>query len=106
MTDVENLNEVLVVNGSEQFVDEGVCVSILEWLTMQRRGADVWRLKYVQVDDRTLRKYRIIYAFYNAGEVCGERLIRVLAVVHRDELDDYNPDSLIARRIREDYESY
>lgn len=75
---------------------------IQKWVSQQRRGNNLWRLKIWETEEQAL-SYRIIYAFQPVSASNPRPCIFVLAVFHRTEFD-YDNTPRTAGRVLTDYD--
>ena len=87
MRNFEDLNDSLLRCGSIIDLPEDISVSIKRWHALQRCKEDIWRLKVLNTLADDVERYRIIYAFYQAGQVRRDPVIRILAVLDKSEFD-------------------
>jgi mRNA-degrading endonuclease RelE of RelBE toxin-antitoxin system len=74
-------------------------IDVKKWLEFWRRGKDIWRLKFWELEDVGL-KYRVVYAY-----VPDELTFYVLAVVHRSLINYDDTQHELAQRVLADYQT-
>lgn len=99
----EDLHDVLLIDNSLCNLPDGVKADIKKWYKLQKLKENFWRLRFRNCPLKPLEKYRIIYVFYPVNSFRRQPLIRILAILQRQEIDYDDLTSENVTKLRDVY---